>query len=106
MISDCGLYKTVYTCAYMEYEWHPGKAEANFAKHGVRFSDAIFALEDNFALTMRDPFSEDEERWITLGLDAQSTLMVLIYTWRGRNIRLISARPASPRERRQYEEQR
>ncbi len=90
----------------MGYEWDPVKADANFAKHGVRFSEAVLALEDDFALTMRDSFSEGEERWVTLGMDAQGKLLVVIYAWRGRNIRVISARPASRRERRQYEEQR
>ena len=53
---------------------------------------------------MRDPFSEDEERWITLGKDAVGRLLVVVYTWRGENARLISARPATSREKRQYEE--
>ncbi len=78
----------------------------NFAKHGVRFADAVFVLEDDLALTMRDSLVEDEERWITLRMDAQATLLVVIYTWRGQAIRLISARRASPREREQYEAQR
>jgi len=89
----------------MSYAWDPAKADFNFAKHGVRFADAVFALEDDFALTMRDPYVDEEERWITLGMDAQGKLLLVIYTWRGRNIRVISARPASRRERRQYEEQ-
>ena len=90
----------------MKYEWDPAKANVNLAKHGVRFADAVFALEDDVALTRRDPFSEDEERWITLGMGAQGRLLAVIYTWRDRNIRLISARPASRREKQQYEEQR
>jgi hypothetical protein len=53
---------------------------------------------------MRDPFSEDEERWITLGKDAAGCLLVVVYTWRGENARLISARPATPREKNRYEE--
>jgi len=57
-------------------------------------------------LTVRDPFSQWEERWITLGMDALGRLPVVVYTWRGDRIRLISARPATPRERRQYEEER
>jgi uncharacterized DUF497 family protein len=90
----------------MDFEWDPAKADTNFAKHGVRFSDAVFALEDDLALTMRDPFSEDEERWITLGMNAQQNLLVVVYGWRGQRVRLISARKASPRERKQYEAQR
>jgi len=84
--------------------WDAVKARANFHKHGVHFADAVSALEDDLALTLRDPNSEDEERWITLGKDALGRLLVVIYTWRGDRARLISARLATPRERQQYEE--
>jgi uncharacterized DUF497 family protein len=60
----------VHICAYTElldYEWDPDKAIANFNKHGVHFSDAVSVLEDELALTVRDPYSDEEERWITLG---------------------------------------
>ena len=87
----------------MSYEWDPAKAKANFAKHRVRFADAVTVLEDDLALTMRDPFSEEEERWITLGRDAFSRLLVVVYTWRG-GVRLISARLATARETTEYEE--
>jgi uncharacterized DUF497 family protein len=86
------------------YEWDPAKARRNLRKHGVDFADAVTVLEDEAALTIRDPFSEQEQRWITLGMDALGRLLVVVYTWRGDRIRLISARPAAPRERRQYEE--
>ncbi len=94
-------------CIYLPvgYEWDPAKARANFEKHGIHFADAATALEDDFALTVRDPFSQDEERWITLGKDAAGRLLVVVYTWRGDHARLISARPATPREKSQYEEQ-
>lgn len=88
----------------MGYEWDPAKARHNLRKHGVDFADAVTVLEDDAALTIRDPFSEQEQRWITLGMDALGRLLVVVYTWRGDRIRLISARPATPRERRQYEE--
>ncbi len=88
----------------MDFHWDPGKAEKNFAKHGVRFADAVAVLEDDLALTIRDPYVENEERWITTGKDMLGRVLVVIYTWRGDGIRLISARPATPRERRQYED--
>ena len=50
------------------------------------------------------PFSEEEERWITLGRDVLGRLLVVVYTWRGESVRLISARPATVRETTQYEE--
>jgi hypothetical protein len=87
----------------VDCEWDPPKARANVRKHGIHFADAVSALEDERALTLRDPFA-DEERWITLGTDALGRLLVLVYTWRGERIRLISARQATPREHRQYEE--
>ena len=88
----------------MSYEWDPAKARANFAKHGVRFADAVTALEDDLALTMRDPTSDEEERWITLGRNSLGRLIAVVYTWRSENVRLISARPATAREKSQYEE--
>jgi uncharacterized DUF497 family protein len=97
---------TMYICAYtkgVEYEWDPAKANANFRKHGVLFSDAVTVLEDELALTVRDPYSEEEERWITLGLDLLGRLLVVVYVWRSEKIRFVSARPATPRERQEYE---
>ena len=52
----------------------------NFKKHEVRFADAVIALEDDQALTLRDPGSAEEERWITLGRDAYGSLLVVVYT--------------------------
>lgn len=90
--------------AFVEYEWDPGKAKLNLKKHGVHFADAVAVLEDELALTIRDPLPVEEERWITLGRDAVGRLLIVVYTWRGERIRLISARRAMARERRQYEE--
>jgi len=61
------------------YEWDTEKAKLNLRKHGVHFSDAVTALEDEHALTIRDPSADDEERWITLGMDALARVLVLIY---------------------------
>lgn len=88
----------------MDCEWDPAKARANLARHGIHFADAVSALEDVSALTLRDSDSEGEERWITLGVDGFGRLLVVVYTWRGEKVRLISARQASARERRPYEE--
>lgn len=86
----------------MAFEWDPNKARTNLAKHGIRFADAVTALEDENALTVRDE-RDDEERWLTLGMDSVARVLVVSYTWRGDRIRLISARPATPGEIRQYE---
>jgi uncharacterized DUF497 family protein len=87
----------------MAVEWDPAKARSNFRKHGIRFADAVLALEDERAISVRDE-TEGEERWITIGMDGLARLLVVVYTWRVEELRLISARPATPRERRQYEE--
>ncbi len=81
----------------------PAKAEINSRKHRVLFSDAIGALEDDMALTIRDPFSDEEERWITLGMDLLGRLLVVVYMWKGETIRLISARTATPAKIQEYE---
>ena len=88
----------------MSYEWDPDKARANLIKHYIRFADGVIALEDERALTIRDVSSEEEERWVTLGMDAYGRVLVVVYTWRAETIRLISARLATQRERRQYEQ--
>lgn len=88
----------------MQWEWDPGKARLNMRKHGIAFADAVAALEDESALTMRDDSSDEEERLVTLGLDAFGRLLVVVYAWRGERVRLISARKATARERRRYEE--
>jgi uncharacterized DUF497 family protein len=88
----------------VHFEWDPGKAARNLEKHGVHFADAAVALDDDLALTIGDLESANEERWITIGMDPTGGLLVVVYTWRGAAIRIISARLATPRERRQYEE--
>ena len=86
----------------MEFEWDEEKAIANFRKHGVDFADAALVLEDEFAFTIRDLYSGDEERFVTLGHDPRGRLLVVV-TWRGERIRLISARETTSKERRDYE---
>ena len=96
----------VYGRAYnptVEYEWDEEKAAVNFRKHGVDFADAALVLEDEFAFTMRDLYSGDEERFVTLGRDPHGRLLVVIYTWRRERIRLISTRETTSKERRDYE---
>jgi hypothetical protein len=68
------------------------------------FADAVAVLEDERAVTIQDPDSDEEARWITLGSDATGRVLVVVYTWRGDNARLISARRATRSERKRYEE--
>jgi len=86
----------------MGFEWDQAKAVANLRKHQIDFADAATAVEDPCALTMRHELAE-EDRWASLGMDALGRVLVVIYTWRDHNVRLISARMATPSERRQYE---
>ena len=58
-------------------EWDPGKARLNVRKLGVSFADAVASLEDEGALTMRDPYIDEEERWVTMGVDALGRILVL-----------------------------
>ncbi|MFO7655323.1 MAG: BrnT family toxin [Candidatus Krumholzibacteriia bacterium] len=88
----------------MRIEWDPRKAAANLRKHGVRFSDAEAVLFDPVALTRDDPGSRREARFVTVGTDVLGRVVVVVYTYRGEAIRLISARRATGREWAQYEE--
>lgn len=89
----------LYTVA--AFEWDARKAANNARKHGVQFADAVPALEDERAITLRDD-THDEERWVTIGIDALARILTIVYTWRTNTIRIISARPATPKERQQY----
>ncbi len=87
----------------MDVVWDPAKAKQNLRKHGVRFADAVTALDEPYALTITDSESDPEEpRWVTMGADAQGRILVVVYTFRGEDLRLISARPAEPHEREEY----
>ena len=85
----------------MNYEWDPRKAKSNIVDHRIRFPDAVSVFQDERALTIEDPYP-DEERYVTIGMDAFGRILVVVYTWRGENIRLISARKATKSERTQY----
>jgi uncharacterized DUF497 family protein len=85
----------------VRYQWDKKKADDNFRKHGIYFADAVSVLSDNLALTIEDEGSE-ERRWITMGCDLFGRMLVVIYSWRGDEIRIISARKASVKERKQF----
>ncbi|NOT09655.1 MAG: BrnT family toxin [Gemmatimonadales bacterium] len=87
----------------MAFQWDQAKERANAQKHGVAFADVGGVFEDPEALTFDDPHP-DEDRYVTLGLDFTGRLVVVHWTWREEDIRLISARKANPSERRLYQE--
>lgn len=86
-------------------EWDHRKAIANLRRHGINLADAGTALHDPHAITITDEES-GEERFVTTGMDALGRVLVVVYTWRAERVRVISARSATPRERRRYEETR
>lgn len=89
----------------MIYEWDPKKAKANLRQHGVSFDQAASVFLDPLAVTFPDPDHSGEEfREITIGRSASQRVVFLSHTRRGDRTRLISARKATRRERKQYEE--
>lgn len=89
----------------LNFEWDDGKAKANLTKHGVSFEQAATVFGDPMSLTIPDPaHSKVEVRAIVLGQSHQRKLLVVVHTERGDNIRIVSARRASRRERKTYEE--
>lgn len=88
----------------MHFEWDPKKASTNGRKHGVTFEEATSALRDVFSATAHDPdHSENEERFVTLGISSQGRLLTVSHTDRGNAIRIISALLATNIERQIYE---
>jgi uncharacterized DUF497 family protein len=87
------------------FEWDPRKARRNVVKHGVTFDEASTAFQDVLSVTIADPLhSEEEDRFVLIGHSHRDRLLVVIHTERGDRIRIITARPASARERRIHEE--
>lgn len=84
------------------FEWDPNKDRLNQRKYGVAFADTFAVFEDTTALTREDD-EHGEERYVTMGIDCFGRVLVVVYTWRDENIRIISARPATGSEVRQYE---
>jgi uncharacterized DUF497 family protein len=89
----------------IEFEWDPNKAEKNIKKHQVSFNEAATVFGDPLSMTFYDPdHSIDEDRYITVGLSRLGELLVVSHADRGDRIRIISARKATRRERKFYEE--
>lgn len=86
----------------VDFEFDPLKAAANVRKHGVNFADAEQVLRDPMAVTLEDPDAAGEQRFVTLGMDSLGRVLVVVYTYRGERVRLISARKASRGESEQY----
>jgi len=88
----------------MEFEWDPDKAASNLAKHGVAFAEAATVFGDPLAITYFDPdHSDEEDRFLTFGHSNEGHVLVVSHTDRHDRTRIISARRATRKERKQYE---
>jgi uncharacterized DUF497 family protein len=88
---------------YMKLQFDPAKARSNLKKHDVCFADAEGVFYDPLAIHKEDPYSENEDRWIAVGMGNTNEILVVVYTLRGDEIRLISVRRATGREVKAYE---
>jgi uncharacterized protein len=91
----------------IEFDWNPSKAASNASKHGVTFEDAMTVFRDPLARSIVDHGSGGEERWVTIGEAATGNLLVVVHTWAEIDadhsfVRIISARPPTRNEMRQY----
>ena len=85
------------------FEWDINKARTNILKHKVSFEDATTIFGDSRSITIESPIrSARERRLVTMGMSARGRILVVVHTERGEKIRIISARVASRKERKQY----
>ena len=88
------------------FEWDEDKAAKNLRKHNVSFSDAVTVFQDDLSLTFDDfTHSGEEDRFIDIGRSSKGRVLVVVYTDRGNNIRIISCRKATVVENKVYEKQ-
>jgi uncharacterized DUF497 family protein len=85
----------------VDFEWDEDKAASNLRKHRVDFADAVGLFDDPLALSMSDD-DPVEERFVGIGSDMLGRVLVVVYTFRGEKVRIISARQATPSERESY----
>ncbi|MCI0333190.1 MAG: BrnT family toxin [Planctomycetes bacterium] len=89
----------------MEFEWDDQKAARNLTKHGVSFQEAATVFGNPLAMTYYDPdHSQDEDRFLTVGHSSAGGLLIVSHTDREDRVRIISARRATRKERKAYEE--
>ena len=90
----------------MDFEWAPAKAAENLKKHGVSFKEGATVFGNPLSITYPDPdHSIDEDRFITIGESSHARLPIIAHTERRDNIRIISVREVTRRERQFYEEE-
>ena len=90
----------------LEFEWEAEKARSNISRHGITFEEAATVFGDPLSTTIPDPeHSPGEQRHLALGMSDRNRLVVVWFAERRGSIRIIGARLATPRERRDYEEE-
>ena len=90
----------------LKFEWDPKKAAANLRKHGVSFEEAATCFEDPSACYLRNEATSYEDRLILIALSSKRRVLLVVHAEVGRDaIRIISARKASPAQRRIYDEE-
>jgi uncharacterized DUF497 family protein len=90
----------------MQFEWDESKATGNLKKHGVSFEEAKNVFSDDQFLVFSDPdHSFEEKRFIIMGKSNRARLLVVAYTEKSESIRIISAREATRKEKKVYEEE-
>ena len=90
----------------MGYQWDPKKSASNLKKHGIDLADSVGVFEDDWALTIEQQYVQREQRFVTLGMDLLGRVIVVVYAHRNDDIRIISARLATKKERKVYEQKR
>jgi uncharacterized DUF497 family protein len=92
----------------VNFEWDPDKDAWNYVKHGIRFETAAMVFDDPYHVSQLDRVVDGEERWRTMGLIGGLVIVIVAHTYREQNgeetVRIISARKATKRERKHYEE--
>jgi uncharacterized DUF497 family protein len=89
----------------LQFEWDDAKAISNVGKHGVSFEEAQTVFKDPFAWIFPDEWhSHEEDREIIIGHSVANRLLLVYFTEREETIRIFSARPATPKEHRDYED--
>lgn len=89
----------------MNFEWDPAKARQNRRKHRISFQEAATVFGDPLTVTYPDPdHSSSEQRFISVGMSSAGKVLMVAHADRNENIRIISARKTTPREREHYEE--
>ena len=87
----------------MASKFDPAKNAANLRKHGISLAEGDGVLNDPLALTLEDPSSQGEQRFISIGMNVFGKLRVVVHAFRGEDVRIISVRQPEPKEIRTYE---